>query len=210
MFHGGLTSPLFSFNAMENNFINKEVWADIEGFEGYYEVSNHGRVRSLDRYVEHNGSLKFVEGRTMKPRYKKHNKCNYINVRYILSIDGKPKGFLAHRLVAQAFIPNPNNLPQVNHLDLNPLNNNVWNLEWSTGLDNIKHAYENGRFDSRMRSVTIWHKSKPNELLTFRNITEAASFIGCNVALVQRVCKKRANKTGYIATHAKNYYCKYA
>lgn len=103
----------------------KEIWKDIEGYEGCYQVSNLGRVRSSDRYVKAGyGSESSVEGKILTPNIKK----GYESVG--LCIDGSRKWFLVHRLVAMAFILNPNNYPVVHHIDEVKDNNKVENLEW--------------------------------------------------------------------------------
>lgn len=102
-----------------------EIWKNIEGFENLYQVSNYGRVKSL----------KYGKEKILKP-FK--DKDNYLRV--ILCKQGKPKLYLIHRLVAQAFIPNPNNYPQVNHKDEVKTNNCVSNLEFCTAKYNINYG----------------------------------------------------------------------
>ena len=108
-----------------------EEWRDIKGFEGYYQVSNLGRVKSLDRHVfagiGANHKLQHIHGKILS---QSHDHKNYKRV--ILCIDGGIKLRLVHRLVAEAFIPNPNNYPIINHKDKNPSNNCMDNLEWCT------------------------------------------------------------------------------
>ena len=111
-----------------------EEWRDIKGYEGYYQVSNLGRVRSVDRYCACWSSVRFVKGALKNVR--PHN--GYLVVD--LSLNGKSKTISVHRLVAQAFIPNTDNLPQVNHKDENKQNNCVDNLEWCTCEYNIKYG----------------------------------------------------------------------
>lgn len=106
----------------------KQYWKDIEGYEGLYQVSNTGKVRSLN--YRRTGETKVLKPSTSKLGYKSVNLCK----------DGKNKGYLVHRLVALAFIPNPNNYPVVNHKDENPSNNTVWNLEWCTQEYNINYG----------------------------------------------------------------------
>lgn len=104
----------------------EEIWKDIEGYEGYYQISNLGRVKSLNRICKHpSGVTRRVNERIMKFDI---NKLGYLRVH--LAKDGTDKKISVHRLVAQAFIPNPDNYPIVNHKDENPSNNNIKNLEW--------------------------------------------------------------------------------
>ena len=116
----------------------EEIWKDIKGYEGLYQVSNLGRVKSLERVVDY-GHMKCVrKGRIVK----QFNTKDYNNVK--LHKDGIRTIYLAHRLVATAFIPNPDNLPVVNHKDGDKTNNCVDNLEWCTASDNVKHAIQTG------------------------------------------------------------------
>ena len=116
----------------------KEIWKDIKDYEGLYQVSNYGRVKSMERTVKGPKGNKKIKSRIMQ-EYK--NKFGYSIIS--LSKSGKTKNFQIHRLVAQAFIPNPLELPQVNHIDGNKDNNSVNNLEWITNRDNVIHAYKN-------------------------------------------------------------------
>ena len=125
-------------NQQQTGDLMKEVWKDIEDYEGYYQVSSRGRVRSVDRIVVSKTGKKIpYKGkiRTLQ------NKRGYLQV--CLNKAGDSSWFIVHRLVAKAFIPNTNNFPQVNHIDGNKTNNNCLNLEWVTAKDNIRHAYDN-------------------------------------------------------------------
>ena len=107
-----------------------EIWKDIEGYEGLYQISNKGNVKSLN-YRNTGRSQNLVP---------KTNNSGRLWVE--LALNGKTKPMLIHRLVAMAFIPNPFNYPQINHKDENVRNNNVDNLEWCTREYNIKYFYE--------------------------------------------------------------------
>lgn len=109
--------------------MTEEIWRPVVGYEGLYEVSSYGRVRSLDRYDSRN---RFCKGRILKLN---DDGRGYLSVQ--LCSNNKIKKFLVHRVVAQAFISNPDNLPEVNHLDEDKTNNRVDNLEFCNHKYNI-------------------------------------------------------------------------
>lgn len=104
-----------------------EEWRDVVGYEGLYEVSNLGRVRSVDRQLKYRDSYRTVKGIYIQQLYEPYG---HLFVR--LCKEGKKKQTYVHRLVAQAFIPNPDNLPCINHKNEIPDDNRVENLEWCT------------------------------------------------------------------------------
>lgn len=107
----------------------EEIWKDIKGYEGLYQVSNLGRVKSLGNGNSNKSKLKIMKTPLNHKGYPMIRLCK----------NSVSKGFLVHRLVAEAFIPNPNNLPQVNHIDEVKTNNRIDNLEWCTAEYN--HNY---------------------------------------------------------------------
>lgn len=112
-----------------------EIWKDIAGYEELYQVSNLGRIKSKERYVNKSHGNRMVRERIMRA-----NSCSsYKSIS--LSKDGLMKRFTIHRLVANHFIPNINEFPIVNHIDGNKFNNESTNLEWCSASDNQKHAY---------------------------------------------------------------------
>jgi len=128
-----------------------EKWEWVTSYEGTYKISNLGRIKSIDRIV-------------IKSNGHKHPTKGYLLSKAIhpkgyefvtLWKQGKGTGFLVHRLVAVAFIPNPMNLPEVNHKDTNKRNNIYSNLEWSTGRDNILHSVKSGTFKKSVRRIFI-------------------------------------------------------
>ena len=115
-----------------------EIWKQVDGYEGMYEVSNYGEVKSVSRYTTGNRHRKLKE----KMLKKHENSFGYWLV--ALCKNGKAKDFRVHRLVAEAFIPKVFGKPFINHKDGNPKNNNVDNFEWCTQKENIQHAYKTG------------------------------------------------------------------
>ena len=113
-----------------------EIWRPIKDYEGLYEISNTGKVKSLKKTRLNNTS---IEEHIMKPSIN-HN--GYLRVE--LSNNGKRKSYLIHRLVANAYIPNSNIKLQINHIDGNKQNNNLNNLEWCTPQDNVIHSWKYG------------------------------------------------------------------
>lgn len=111
----------------------EEIWKDIDGYDGLYEVSNMGRVRKITY---------------LKPSKSNAGKYSVIS----LSKGNKQKGVCLHRLVAQAFIPNPENKPEVNHKGCNKDDNRASELEWATRRENVDHAKENKLFTARLQA----------------------------------------------------------
>lgn len=120
----------------------KEIWKDIKGYEGMYQISNLGRVKSLDRNEKgHFNNTKYY--------LRKEKILNlHLTIQGYYNIgccyNSKRKYFRVHRLVAQTFIPNPKNKPEVNHINGIKTDNNVTNLEWVTSSENQLHAYKTG------------------------------------------------------------------
>lgn len=117
----------------------EEIWKDVVGYEGAYQISNLGRVRSLDRKVNccHN-SQRLHKGKIIIPF---RSRPGYLRIELGTK---KPRKHFVHRLIAKAFINNPENLPFINHKDGNKLNNDVSNLEWCDSLHNNRHAVTTG------------------------------------------------------------------
>ena len=151
----------------------KEIWKDIKGYEGMYQVSNLGRVRSL-KYRDKKG-IHILKEYTNKNGYKVID----------LYFKGK-KTCNIHRLVAKAFIPNPNNLPQVNHMDGNKTNNNINNLEWCSIKDNAIHAYKIGLYKSKKIGKRPVYCKEENKY--FESCSEAGRYFQCNPTTIRQVC----------------------
>lgn len=136
-----------------------EEWRDIVGWEGLYQVSSQGRVCGLERmvYSKSNKSYSRLKGGIIKPDFK-----NKDYAQLALCRNGKYTKYLVHRLVAKAFIPNPDNLPEVNHKNTDKRDNRKDNLEWTTRLGNARHAQINGRYSNAIRGSMV-ARSKLNE-----------------------------------------------
>lgn len=116
-----------------------EIWTSVCDYEGIYEVSNYGNVRSLDRVVTRSdGNKRKFKGQVLK---KIKDKQGYLVIS--MHNNSTPKSRRIHRLVAEAFIPNPLNKRTINHIDGNKTNNRIDNLEWATQSENTLHAYKN-------------------------------------------------------------------
>lgn len=197
----------------------EEIWKDIKGFEGRYQVSNLGRIRSLGfkwkvynhpsgRYIEFNR-----KGKILKLRIGK--RFGYCEVN-LANMDGIIKTYRVHRLVANTFLPNPNNLPIINHKDENKTNNVVCfnpdgsidtdhtNLEWCTSLYNLRYGTRVERMqkavnEPRMRPVNQYDFDG-NLLHTYHSIAEASRETGISRRSISHVCKNtfRHSANGYV------------
>ena len=148
------------------------VWKDIPGYEGYYQASTGGRVKSVDREVID------INGKTYRYRGKVLNlRLNHKGYPFVkLSKDRDYKNITTHILVAKTFINNPENKPQVNHIDADKTNNNVNNLEWVTNKENMIHASKNGLLNKK-------HENNPNAILTIKEVLEIADSLKRNVPI---------------------------
>lgn len=142
----------------------KEIWKDIQGYEGRYQVSNLGRVKSLNRKRWNGYTFANLKGKILKLRH--HKDKDYLSV---ILYDGHRNGktIETQRLVAQAFIPNPNNLPCVNHKDENPQNNKALNLEWCD-------YHYNNNYGNHNLKLSLTRQKKKYKIIAIRNGKKAS------------------------------------
>jgi hypothetical protein len=146
----------FSLDNMEG-----EIWKDIERFDGYYQISSFGRVKSCERYVRHPKGGQLL----IKEKILVLSNCSSKYLKTTLSKENIYIQFMAHRLVALHFIDNPNNKAEVNHIDSIKTNNNINNLEWTSRLENISHYNLKRKCSSNYIGVSLnknsnkWHST---------------------------------------------------
>lgn len=180
----------------------EEVWKDVVGYEGLYQVSNSGRIKSL-KYANQYGVFK-----REKILRKRYDKKGYLHV-YLYDKNMK-KSFKLHRLIAETFIPNPENKPQVNHINGIKDDNRVENLEWCTNQENQIHAFKIGLQKIKVGSLNPNAKKvnlydlKGNYINTFGSIKEAQMYLHKNISHISDCCKgKRKTAGNYIWKYAK-------
>ena len=168
-------------------------WRPVKGYEGYYEVSEYGDVRSLDRMVSMTRDGK-ERSRFAKGRDIKHNENVWGYVDVVLSKDGKSRHYFVHRVVAEAFLDNPNEYQIVNHKDGNKKNNYIGNLEWCNNSYNAKHSFDClGRTEEAHRNSnkytfkpTCAKNIKTGEILEFDSIRSCAKYFDVNKCLIKQ------------------------
>lgn len=158
-----------------------EIWKDIEGYEGLYQVSNLGRVKRVK-------TGRILKG--CKDRY------GYGYLLVSLYKNGSQSTKRIHRLVAQAFIPNPENKPEVNHIDENKTNNMISNLEWSTSKENINHGTRTERAGKTLSIPIIATSIKTGKSTEFYGVSECARQLDLNRGNITSVLNGRLNHTG--------------
>lgn len=170
--------------------ITHKKWKPIVGYEGYYEISNFGNVRSCERLVNHGlgSGVRKLKSKIITPWNDNHG---YQVVS--LSKSGKVKKYKVHRLVAEAFIPNPDNKPTINHINEIRNDNHVANLEWATYQENNNHGGHNQRVSRTLSKAVVQFDKSGNELADFDNIQDASSATGVHAANIKS-CLHHANR----------------
>lgn len=180
----------------------EEIWKDIEGYEGLYQISNLGRVKSLGRVIDTISGKRSIRSSIMKPHGSPYH---FVYLRE----KGVSKYHAVHRLVAKAFIPNIEDKPQVNHIDGNKTNNIVGNLEWVTRSENMLHAYKTGLEKPRAGCNNYWSEKKMKAIhldgteLLFNSVEECSKAIGIGKRRIRHLRQYgKVSSTGYRFVYA--------
>lgn len=174
--------------------MENEIWKDVKGYEGYYQVSNMGRVKSMRVLKTPKNGVKCRKNTFLSTKTS-HDK-QYILV--ALCRDGEKKQTPAHRLVAEAFIPNPNNLPFVNHKDENPSNNNANNLEWCDRTYNNNYGGHNARSAISRSKAVMQYTLDGKFVKEWLSGTDASRQLSIPQAAINACClhKPKYNQAG--------------
>ena len=169
---------------------NIEEWRDIVGYEGLYQASNQGNIRSLGRTIRDSiGRVRKIRPKLLNPNVSSKRKnskdIGYLQVRLTLK-NGDAKNHLVHRLVAEAFIENVANKPTVNHKDGDKHNNNIENLEWATYSENNYHAYDNYLKTDNRQVVRTNERGKI--VGVYKSIHEASRETGVDYRKIHKLC----------------------
>lgn len=177
----------------------EEIWKDIEGYEGLYQISNLGRIRSLDRVVVTKRNTRTnLKGMLLKST---KDRDGYLQV--VLSKQSKLTTVKVHRVVAKHFIDNPENKTQINHLNGVKNDNRVENINWCTNSENNKHAYDTNLKKPRGKWISLdWNAKKVeqydlknNFICSYDSIAKASNALGISKTSISRCCSGHSKTT---------------
>lgn len=176
----------------------EEIWKDIRGWEGLYQVSNLGRIRTLPKI--HNSIHPYVTKEKILKFFP--NKDGYWLVDLVK--DRKKTRFQVHRLVALTFVPNPQNKPEVNHINEIKTDNRIENLEWATRTENNNHGTRNKRSGDANSKSVYQYDLQGKYICEYPSTKVAARALGVSVSLISACCCGRVNSTrGFVFKHTK-------
>jgi hypothetical protein len=176
-----------------------EIWKDIQGYEGLYQVSNLGRVKSLERWVQNHGKMQHHPEKIKEPSRKEKG---YRTTQ--LYKEGKVQNVYVHRLVAEAFVANPDGKETVNHINGNKDDNRAENLEWNTYTENNNHAYKTGLNDETHRRnrkgsfLVEQYDENMNLIKTYPSIREAERQTGIDSRSISLGIRKGWKYGGFV------------
>lgn len=172
----------------------QEIWKDISGYEGYYQVSNLGNVKSMERIVERKNNE--TGNLPLKSRILSLNTYPKGYKKVTLRKNNTSKSFFVHRLVAEAFIPNPNNYPYVNHKDENPSNNHSDNLEWCTNEYNMSYGTLGYRISLAKSKQVFQFDLDGNFLNIFYGVNVASRITNISSTSIVNCCNGASRSAG--------------
>ena len=176
----------------------EEIWKAIEGYEGRYQVSNLGRVKALPRTISgHNQHGEWTRTEPEQIMTQKLQNTDRLQVS-LRDAEGKRKTFYVHRLVAEAFVPNPDNKPTVNHINEDHHDNRAENLEWMTKAENNRYGTHIQRCGEALCMSVEMLTDEGQHVAYFDSMSEAAEKSGCPLSSIHRCCYGRQETTnGY-------------
>ena len=173
---------------------NIEIWKDIPRYKGLYQASNEGRIRRLRRPIINNGTVTTKKGAIISQSYTSKG-YKRVNIHF----EGKKKEELVHRLVAEAFIPNHDNLPCINHKDENKANNAVENLEWCDFRYNNTYGNRIKKSVEKQSAKVLQYTLEGRFVAEYQSINEAGRKTKISAGHICHVCKGvRPNAGGYV------------
>lgn len=175
--------------------MNKEIWRDVKGYEGYYQVSSEGRVKSLERtFIDKSGRKRTVKERVLKPTF---DGWGYLIV--TLCAGGKRKNLMVHRLVCEAFNDNRDEKPEVNHINEIKTDNRACNLEWCTRRENLNHGTRSERSAKTLSKPICQYTLDEKIVKTWASLTEVKRQTGFGQSHISQVANgKRKQAYGFI------------
>ena len=192
----GERKRLYKSLEQKENKKEEEIWRDIKGYEGLYQVSNMGRVKSLERTVTRKNGRKYtVKELILKPNSDGHG---YLRVD-LGNGSGKGKTIKVHRLVCEAFHKNPENKPCVNHIDENKTNNTASNLEWCTYEENNNHGSHNARIAKALSKPVGQYTLDGKLIKVWKSTMEVERQLGFSFKHIRAVARgKQKTAYGYV------------